>query len=89
MSAGRIAYAVAACDKCSHFQLSRKFDNVVDQQGVGFLFSSKPKSGIKNAKLACWQLILDYHCTYEYHPASLVMPCLLKKLTLRCNQKAT
>ena len=42
---------VAACDKLRHFLLGREFE-VVDQQGVSFLFNGRPKSAVKNAKLA-------------------------------------
>ena len=63
---------VAACDKLRHFLLGREFEVVVDQQGVSFLFNGKPKSAVKNAKLARWRLqMLDYRFIIVYRPGNL------------------
>ena len=63
---------VAACDKLCHFLLGREFEVVVHQQRVSFLFNGKPKSAVKNAKLARWRLqMLDYHFIIVYRPGNL------------------
>ena len=63
---------VAACGKLGHFLLGREFEVVVDQQRVSFLFNGKPKSAVKNAKLALWRLqMLDYRFITVYRPGNL------------------
>ena len=63
---------VAACDKPLHFLLGREFEVVVDQQGVSFLFNGKPKSAVRNAKLARWRLqMLDYRFIIVHRPGNL------------------
>ena len=63
---------VAACDELRHFLLGREFEVVVDQQGVSFLFNGKPKSAVKNAKLARWRLqMLYYRFIIVYLPGNL------------------
>ena len=65
---------VAACDKLHHFLLGREFEVVVDQQGVRFLFNGKPKSAVKNAKLASWRLqMLDYRFIIIYALVTLIL----------------
>ena len=64
---------VTACAKLGHFLLAHKFEIVVDQQGVSFLFNEKPKSAIKNAKLGHWRLqVLEYRFTIVYSPGRLI-----------------
>ena len=64
--------AFSVCDKLRHFLLGREFEVVVEEQGVSFPFNGKPKSAVKNAKLARWRLqMLDYRFFIVYRPGNL------------------
>ena len=63
---------VSACNKLHHFLLGREFEVVVDQQEVSFLLNRKPKSAVKNAKLARKRLqMLDYRFIIVYRRGHL------------------
>ena len=66
------AYAIVYCvEKLRPFLVGRKFRLLTDQQSVSYIFSSRPKSKIKNGKITRWRLELaEYSFDIEYRPGS-------------------
>jgi transposase InsO family protein len=63
---------VVCCNKLRHFLVGRHFEIVTDQEGVSFLFDSRPRSRVKNAKLCRWRIDLsDLSYTISYRPGPL------------------
>ena len=62
------AYAIVWCtQKCRQYLLCSKFTITTDQQGVSYLFDSRPKSSIKHSKLCRWRLALsEYTFDIQY-----------------------
>ena len=67
------AYAIVWCtQKCRHYLLGSKFTSITYQQGVSYLFDSRPKSSIKNSKLCRWRLALsEYTFDIQYRAGML------------------
>ena len=67
------AYAIVWCtQKCRQYLLGSKFTIITDQQGVSYLFDSRPKSSIKNSKLCRWRLALsEYTFDIQYRAGRL------------------
>ena len=64
------AYAIVwSVQKCRRYLLGSKFSILTDQQGVSYLFDSRPKSSVKNSKLCRWRLVLsEYNFDVQYRP---------------------
>ena len=62
------AYAIVWCtQKCRQYLLGSKFTIITDQQGLSYLFDSRPKSSIKNSKLCRWRVALsEYTFDIQY-----------------------
>ena len=67
------AYAIVWCThKCRQYLLGSKFTIITDQQGVSYLFDSRPKSSIKNSKLCRWRIALsEYTFDIQYRAGRL------------------
>ena len=67
------AYAIVWCtQKCRQYLLGSKFTIITDQQGVSYLFDSRPKSSIKNSKLCRWRIALsEYTFDIQYRAGRL------------------
>ena len=61
-----------AIDHMRPYILGRRFQLITDQKGVSFLFDSRPKNRIKNAKINRWRIELsEYNFEVIYRPGSL------------------
>ena len=67
------AYAIVSCaQNCSQYLLGSKFTIITHQQGVSYVFDSRPKSSIKNSKLCRWKIALsEYTFDIKYRVGRL------------------
>ena len=63
---------VWSVQKCRRYLLGSHFTILTDQEGVLYLFVSKPRSSIKNSKLCRWRLVLsEYDFDVQYRKGKL------------------
>jgi len=62
---------VSAVDHMRQYLLGRHFQLLTDQQGVSFLFDSRPRNKIKNSKINRWRVELaEYSFDITYRPGA-------------------